>query len=56
MPINHEQTRMTKAIISNPKPGDYQSLRLLAWAALKSSRNQTINQTRLNQLARKVAA
>ncbi len=36
-----------RSIITNPKPEHTASLRLLAWAALKAERGQTICQRRL---------
>ena len=36
-------------IIANPHPSDSATLRLLAWAALKSERGQTISQRRLTK-------
>lgn len=39
-------------IISQPQSTDTASQRLLAWAALKSSRQQTLNQPRLRHLQR----
>ena len=35
------------SVVSNPKPHHRPSLRLLAWAALKAERGQTVCQRRL---------
>lgn len=41
-----------RRIVAHPRPSDPQSLRVLAWAALKTARGQQISQTRLSQLNR----
>lgn len=45
-------TQTARDILRNPRPDHTPALRLIAWAALKSARGQTLNQSRLQMMAR----
>lgn len=40
-------TTHARRVVANPLPDDSRTLRLIAWAALKSARGQTVVQHRL---------